>query len=479
MLTEPVASMELDRPAGPISRVVGLYQTFLRRIFEHFFPEAVLDIESDRSIINWDGSPREAHFTVSDDPDGVGILIDWFRTRYVFQNSSRRPFLPAERRLIEIIIQSLDLRFSREGVLKPTWRRPPERFQYALEDVILTEYLDPPDPFRVPAVLESLRVAALSTYENRRVSMGTLLLGTPHDPLLPGWVNSEGAPRFNARLTAIKGFHRLCDGVSTVFVVDRQGDLMRTVDIERWAEKVHGNAPLDVPCPRLYLSHARATQGGGHVCLVLTPAQEIKVFAKGALAFAFSDARWRLLDIPTKFAGWCQAVGQVCPRGLAAKLFQAALNLSENRRGALFVVLRNPAFSIPQLIAPADRIIEEVVADDPHDPDNLSPRLAKRALHHAVRGQSLIDLDPTVLEAVAGIDGAVVTGTLLAASTPRRDPADRPRCAQGRPGGRRRTHPRRAGRLISWAGPQGQRGRLRDHVPGRPAGLGNVNECGS
>jgi hypothetical protein len=142
---------------------------------------------------------------------------------------------------------------------------------------------------------------------------------------------------------------------------------------------------------------------------VLTPAQEIKVFAEGTLAFAFSDARWRLLDIPTKFTTWCQAVGQACPRGLAEKIFQAALNLSEGRRGALFVVLRNAAVSIPQLIAPADRIIEEIVVDDPNDPDNLSPRLAKRALHHAVRGQSLIDLDPTVLEAVAGIDGAVVT----------------------------------------------------------------------
>jgi DNA integrity scanning protein DisA with diadenylate cyclase activity len=133
------------------------------------------------------------------------------------------------------------------------------------------------------------------------------------------------------------------------------------------------------------------------------------VFAEGTLTFAFSDARWRLLDIPTKFSVWCKAVGQDCPRGLAQAIFQAALNLSEGRRGALFVVLRNPASSIPQLIAPPDRIIEEVVADDPHDPDNLSPRLAKRALHHVVRGQSLMDLDPAVLEAAAGIDGAVVT----------------------------------------------------------------------
>jgi DNA integrity scanning protein DisA with diadenylate cyclase activity len=405
MPTEPVILM--DRQTGPISRVVGLYQTVLRRILEHFFPDAVLDIESDRSFIDWEGSTREEHVHLSDDPDGVGLRIEWFRTRYVFQHASPTPFLPAERRLIEIILQSLDLRF--RGLFDPDVAHRLERFQYVLEDVIVTEYLDPPDPFRVPAALESLRVGALSTYENRRLSMGALLLGTPDDPLAPGWVNPEGAPRFNARLTAIKGFHRLCDGVRTVFLVDRQGDLMRAVDIERWADQAQGQEPLAVPCPRPYLSHAKATRSGDHVCLVLTPAQEIMVFAKGTLAFAFSDARWRLLDIPTKYAAWCQAVGQSCPRILASKIFQSALNLSEGRRGALFVVLRHPATSIPQLIAPPDRIIEEVVADDPHDPDNLSPRLAKRALHHVVRGQSLIDLDPAVLESVAGIDGAVVT----------------------------------------------------------------------
>jgi DNA integrity scanning protein DisA with diadenylate cyclase activity len=51
---------------------------------------------------------------------------------------------------------------------------------------------------------------------------------------------------------------------------------------------------------------------------------------------------------------------------------------------------------------------EEVVADDPQDPENLSPRLAKRALHHAVRGASLCDLEPAVLESIASLDGAVV-----------------------------------------------------------------------
>ena len=69
---------------------------------------------------------------------------------------------------------------------------------------------------------------------------------------------------------------------------------------------MQGPEPLADPCPRAYVSHAKATRTGGHVCLVLTPSQEIKVFAAGTMAFAFSDARWRLLDIPTKFADLVQ-----------------------------------------------------------------------------------------------------------------------------------------------------------------------------
>jgi len=398
------------RKSGPVSKVVGLYQMFLRRSLEHFFPDATLEVVDDRSFIGlgWDGGTSEPSYRVEDDPDGLGVVITWFRTRYLFQPGSPTPFLSSERSLIATTLRALDLRF--RGLFDPEAAHRIDRFHYVLEDLVVTDYLDPIEPYRMPAVLEALRVAALSTYENRRVSSGALLLGTNHDPAAPDRVNPEGAPRFNTRLNAIKGFHRLCDGVRTVFLVDRQGELSRAVDVHRWAEQTQGPGPLNHPCPRAYVSHAKATRTGGHVCIVLTPAQEIKVFAGGALVFAFSDARWRLLDVPKKFAAWCDAVspsGRHAP--LARRIFQAAMNLSEDRKGALFVVLRDPAAMVPHLIAPADRIDDEVAADDPQDPENLSPRLAKRSLHHLVRGQTLLDLDPAVLEALAGLDGAVVT----------------------------------------------------------------------
>ena len=404
---DPETAAPGDRLTGPASKLVGLYQGFLRRTVEHFFPEALLDSIGDHTVVDWNGATSGAHYRLANDPDGLGLVLDWFGTYYTLQPGSPTPFLPAERRLIEIIVRTLDLRFRGLFDLDATHRA--ERFQYAFEDLIITEYLNPPDPFRVPAVLEALRVAALSTYENRRVSMGTILLGTQNDPAAPHWTNPEGAPRFNTRLTAIKGFHRLGDGLATAFIVDRQGELGRIVDIERWTRRTQGANTIVDPCPRDYLQHARATRSGGHICLLLTRSQEIKVFARGTMAFSYSDARWRLLDIPTKFAAWCQAISTTCPSDLALKLFQAALNLAEDRKGGLFVVLRDPVRSVPQLIPPRDRIIEDVIADDPQDPENLSPRQSKRVLHHVVRDRSLADLGSSELEALAGIDGAVVT----------------------------------------------------------------------
>ena len=395
----------LDRPAT-LSKLIGFYQALLRRHVEHFFPDAVLDTGGDRSVIHAEGLADRPNHRVIDDSNGLGVEIEWFQTRYLLQPGSPSPFLPAEKRLIETILRLLDRRF--RTLFDPKVGPRGETIHASIEDSIVAEFLDPPGPSRVPAAMEALRVAALSTYENRRVSTGALLLGTTHDPAMPGWTNPEGAPRYNVRLTAIKGFHRLCDGVKTVYLVDRQGDLARAVDIHRWSDRVHGHEPLSTPCPRPYGGHAKATRSDRHLCLVLTPSQEIKVFAGGCLTFAFADARWRLLDIPTKFAIWRRAVGEARGGDLAALIFQAALNLAEARRGALFVVIRDPSTSIAQLIAPADRIVEDLVEDDPEDPDNLSPRLAKRSLHHVVRDQGIFDLDPSVVESLAGIDGAVV-----------------------------------------------------------------------
>ncbi|MBV8228964.1 MAG: hypothetical protein JO329_03170, partial [Planctomycetaceae bacterium] len=104
MKEQSTVLMERPIAPGPISKVVGLYQTLMRRSLEHFFPDATLALEGDRILLNWDGGTRQDHYRLADDPDGLGVVIEWFGTRYVFQPGSPTPFLPAQRRLIALVL---------------------------------------------------------------------------------------------------------------------------------------------------------------------------------------------------------------------------------------------------------------------------------------------------------------------------------------------------------------------------------------
>ena len=101
---------------------------------------------------------------------------------------------------------------------------------------------------------------------------------------------------------------------------------------------------------------------------------------------------------------------------LACVLFQTALDLAEGRQGSLFVVVANTCEAIGRLIAPHDVLAGDVPCGPPPELTPGDP-LAKRALHYLSRGRDVIDLDPPVLEALAGLDGALATdrnGRLLA-----------------------------------------------------------------
>ncbi len=301
------------------------------------------------------------------------------------------------------------------------------------------------NPSRVAATILTLRTMALSTYENRRVSTGALLLGNGAG--IPG--SNRYAPdetlRFGVELTGLKSLHRLCDGRRSVFLVDENGRLVDIVDIAQWAVDTDVLAPRSgdayppdlkadahqtsedesVPCARVYTPHAQATRRGGHICLVLSPNQEILVFAGGVQEFAFAHGRWRVLDPVAKFKIWRDAVAD---RRLARVLFQTALDMAEGRQGGLLVVVNDPAGATDRLIAPGDLLRAPSCSTDRSYPsdsiaaekdDEFSPGLGiasrptdpptKRALHYLARGCSAISLDPPVLEALAAIDGALVT----------------------------------------------------------------------
>jgi len=71
-------------------------------------------------------------------------------------------------------------------------------------------------------------------------------------------------------LTSIRSFHRICDGLRTIALVDGKGAMVELVDVHEWA-RPFSELDLPVPTARPYRTHSQATLCGGHICLVLTP----------------------------------------------------------------------------------------------------------------------------------------------------------------------------------------------------------------
>jgi hypothetical protein len=404
----------------PPAFLVGAhYDTFLQRALRRFFERASLETES----IPSPSSDGRLGIESTDDP--CALSVRWFGTRYRLRVPTARPFTPAEVRFAKAIGSVLESRY--RAILNP--QLMVERaglFRGAIEDRYVGAFFDgtPYSPRadggrseRVAEVLEILRVAALSSYENQPISTGVLLLEGDVDPIGAYPAEERDRPHYTGALTSIKTFFRLADGLRTVFLVARDGRLLDIVDVGRWGWASVGPGEVDVPCARKYAAHAAATRSGRHVCIVLSPSREIKVFAEGAQIFTFRNADWHLLDLQAKYALWSAAVGRPA---LARRLFQTALDLSDAREGALFVVLRRPIDSLPELVADQDRLDMELVGQD-SDPDTPS----RRHLLHVLAGRSITDLDSSVLDALATLDGAVVTepgGQLLAVGAILRHP---------------------------------------------------------
>ncbi len=407
-------------PQPSLRESQGLVELFIggfRRDVLSFYPQCRFEVESRTG-----GLPSlksASTFRLIDEPTETGdtLLIELFGGRYRLTSHSGTLFTSHDRRMVRAVGAVLSLRCYH--VFQSPDASRLELFRGGSEDHYIAAFVDPgayahtsTSPSRIASTIQTLRTTALSTYENRRVSTGALLLG-PHDD--HDYFHRAAAPdamAYGVDLTSLKSIHRLCDGKRTLFLVDQQGKLVDIIDVKRWAAE-EGEESDETPCARPYTAHARATRGSGHVCLVLSPNQEIKLFAAGAQAFAFAHGRWRILDPQSKFTIWRNAVQNV---QLARVLFQAALDLAENREGGLFVVVSDPREAIGRLIAPHDLL----AAEPPYGPPpELTPGdpLAKRALHYLARNRDVTVMDPSILESFAGLDGALATdraGRLLA-----------------------------------------------------------------
>lgn len=405
--------MSLPPNLPPALAVGALYDSFLQSALRQFFARATFETEPMLS------ASSDGRLAIESTEDPCVMYVRWFGTRYGLRVPDRRRFTPHEIRMARAIGSVLAARY--HAILNPkAMIERGELFRGAIEDRYAGVVADGhPYPIgagasradRIAAAIEVLRVAALSSYENRAISSGVLILGPDGDARAAVRTPSPRPLEYSQSLTGVKSFFRLVDGLRTLFLATHDGRLLDIIDVRQWSSVRCGDDMLPAPVPSTYQAHARATLRGGHVCVVLSPSHEIKVFAEGTEILTFRHAHWHLLDVQAKFELWAEAVGQ---RSLATRLFQTALELSNARQGALFVVLRDPAAAVPHLVSVADRVDIGLAAEG-----RLLARLpTRRDLLDLLTGRAITDLEPSVLAALASLDGATVTdpsGALIAA----------------------------------------------------------------
>ena len=399
--------------------VGALYDSLLQSALRQFFERATFDAEPMVS------GAMDGRLAIEPSANPSALIIRWFGTRYTLRVPARWPFTAHEVRLAQAIGAVLAARY--RAIQNP--RALAERvdlFSGAIEDRYVGAFLDPRSyamdgreqtrADRIASIIEMLRVAALSSYENRPISTGVMLLGTSADPVRPGVPTTSVVVSYDESLARIKSFFRLAEGVHTLFLASSEGQLLNIIDIRRWASGVRHNSLT----PRAFQPHARATAQHGHVCAVLSPSREIMIFAEGTEMFTFRGAAWHLVDAQAKYRLWADAVGD---EPLAARIFQTARDLSDAREGALFVLVREPEVAVPQLVAPADRLDLPIRELDQRDSASEGP--SRRHLLHLLERRTITDLDPSVFMGLAALDGATVidrSGRLLAAGAILRHP---------------------------------------------------------
>jgi hypothetical protein len=386
----------------PVFAASALYDNLLQAALRQFFSRATFETEPIPSLSS------DGRLAIEPTNDPSVLTIRWFGSRHVLHVPAKRPFTAHEVRLARAIGAVLAARYRAIFDPKQMLERG-ELFRGSIEDRYVAAFLDaaaPDDKHSradlIATAIEVLRVAALSSYENRPISSGVLLLDGNGDARQSRRVVPEQSYSYTQALTAIKSFYRLSDGIETVFLVNPNGQVLDIVEVAQFAEPVS----LTVPTAARYSPHALATAGNRRLCIVLSPSHEIKVFAEGVQLFSFRNARWHLLDLKAKYDMWQSAIDN---GALSERLFQTAADLADSREGALFVVLRDPATSLSQLVAPADQLdaIGHVGGNAP----------SRAQLLHMLRGRNVHDLEPAVLRGLARTDGATVidrNGRLLA-----------------------------------------------------------------
>src|SRR5713226_3006404 len=241
----------------------GLYEELLESSLSYFFPSGQI-----RRLAATETASTVLRFANSGTRE---VQFDWMGCRYSLL--LQHALAEHEYRLLKSIGTVLSTRY--ELVSSQSWAvRSTQLFRGVPEDRYVSAFLDPSPhssaveasshPDRITEAIEVLRTSSMTTYENRRIATGVLLFGNFADACHEPPVVPAAALSYSHSLTTIRSFHRLCDGLQTIALVDQSGHFAELVDIQGWA-RPYSDLPLPVPVSARYDWHSRATLCGGHV----------------------------------------------------------------------------------------------------------------------------------------------------------------------------------------------------------------------
>ena len=167
----------------PVFAASALYDNLLQAALRQFFGRATFETEAIPSLSS------DGRLSIEPTSDPSELTIRWFGSRHVLHVPARRPFTAHEVRLARAIGAVLSIRY--RAVFDPRQMlEHGDLFRGSIEDRYVGAFVDEmayTDPGQTRADLvatgiEVLRVAAMSSYENRSISSGILILDTDTDP---------------------------------------------------------------------------------------------------------------------------------------------------------------------------------------------------------------------------------------------------------------------------------------------------------
>ena len=231
----------------PVFAASALYDSLLQAALRQFFGRATFETEPIPSLSS------DGRLAIEPTNDPSVLSIRWFGSRHVLHVPARRPFTAHEVRLARAIGTVLAARYRAIFDPKQMLERG-ELFRGAIEDRYVGAFLDAPSSqatgaSRAPTwSRRPSRCCASRRSRATRIGRsrpGVLLLEGDDDPVRPRRPSRRPAcTSIRQALTAIKSFYRLCDGMRTLFLVNRNGDVLDIVEIARYAD---GRATLTGP----------------------------------------------------------------------------------------------------------------------------------------------------------------------------------------------------------------------------------------